>query len=249
MSPSVPPRYAAKSELKSVASDSPSADLKASALRLLGFVGCRLHPEERHAAEVRAIMHPHSAGTLAQHLKDYQECGKPGDRMPPLTSKIVDGVVVYHGDLYADDLDDWVSTIRDTGLAPTIGPDMHTHSIDKWNRTRSLPWLIASLAQTPASDPEATKLIKAAMRVPRGSPAFVTIRFHTARVLIEQGKTERAREMLDAMLVNRRGLPRSAANGFARLRVKLARNLDEFLKYAMRYPVGVGRRRTARPIC
>ena len=229
----------ADSELRSVVSGSPSADLRASALGLLGFVGCRLHPQEREVAEVRAIMRPHSAGTLAQNFKDYQECGTPGEGTPPLTSRIVDGVVVYHGNLYADDLDDWLSTIRDTGLAPTLGPDMHTHSIDKWHRMRSLPWLIASLAQTPASDPEATELITAAMRVPRGSPGFVTMRFHAARVLIERGKTEQARAMLDAMLVNRSGLPRSAANGFAWLRLKLARNLDEFLTYAMRYPIGV----------
>ncbi len=205
----------AEKQLKAIVAGSGPDNLKASARRLLGFVGCRLHPEESHAEEVRAIMRPGSERTLAQDLKDYRECG---------TARQV-------GDYYADDLGDWIATFKSTG-APT-------HSIDKWKRTGSPAWLVASLAETSGSDPNAGALIKAAAHVEPSSPAYVTAEFHIDRILIEQGKNEEARARLDAILAKPDALPRSAYNQFSGLRLKLARNLDEYLRYALRYAVTI----------
>lgn len=219
----------AETQLNAVASGAASPELKAAAERLLGFVGCRLHPHERWAAEVHALMRPHSASTLKQDLYDYGTCGEPAEGSPPLTSETTDGQVVYHGDFYADDLDDWLTGIR--------GPD--THSIDKWKRTGSLPWMLASLAQISGSNPNAAALIGAADAIEPNSPAYVTAQFHVARLLIEQGKTAQARAKLDAMLARRAALPRSAADQLAWQRLRIARNFDEFLRYAQRQAVEI----------
>jgi hypothetical protein len=229
----------AESQLNAIVAGSVSPELKAAAERLLGFVGCRLHPHEREAAEVRALMQPHSASTLEHTLDDYHTCGEPAEASPPMTSEIVNAEVIYHGDNFAYDLDDWIATVSWSGYPATIGPDMHTHSIDEWKRKRSIPWLIASLSEIRGSDPNAPALIKAAEAVSRDSPAYVTVQFHIARLLVAQGKDDKARAKLDALLARGATMPNSAVNQFSALRLKVARNFDEFLRYAPRYPVEI----------
>jgi hypothetical protein len=215
----------AETQLKAIAAGSGPDDLKAAVQRLLGFVGCRLHPHERHEEEVRAIMRPGSERTLQQDLKDYLECGSPREDT--------------QGDLYADDLDDWIATFSNAAYPPNIDTEMHTHAVDKWQRTGSLAWLVASLAEVPASDPEAEALIKAAQSVGSNSPAYLTAAFELARILVARGRTDEARTELDAILANRDAVPRSAVNRLSWLRLKFVRNLDEFLRYAQRYPVKI----------
>ncbi len=204
----------AETQLNAIVAGSAPDNLKAAAQRLLGFVGCRLHPEERNAQADRAIMRPGSERTLAQDLNDYLHCGSPRQV----------------GDFYAEDLVDWIGNFNSGG---------YQHSIDKWQRTALLAWLVAALAQVPGSDPRAEALIKAAQDVEPSSPAYITIAFHVDRILIEQGKTEDARARLDAILARPDALPHSAFNQFAQLRLKFAGNLDEYLTYALRYAVAI----------
>jgi len=111
--------------------------------------------------------------------------------------------------------------------------------MDKWKRTGSPAWLLASLAHSSGSDPRAETLIKAGQRVAPNSPAYLTAAFHVVRILIEQGKAEEARAKLDAILAKPDALPHSAFNQFSWLRMKLARNFGDYLKYAQRYPVTI----------
>jgi hypothetical protein len=142
----------AEKQLNAIATGKAPDNLKASARGLLGFIGCRLHPEERHAAEVRAIMRPRSEKTLAQDLKDYRECG---------TGR-------QEGDHPADELDDWIAAFKSAdrygGQAARIDspdpPGDISHLIDKWKRTRSMAWLVASLAEVSGADPNAAALLK-----------------------------------------------------------------------------------------
>ncbi len=91
---------------------------------------------------------------------------------------------------------------------------------------------MASLAEVPASDPEAEALIKAAQSVGSNSPAYLTAAFELARILVARDRTDEARTELDAILANRDAVPRSAVNRLSWLRLKFVRNLDEFLRYA-----------------
>lgn len=205
----------AEHQLQSIVAGSGPHDLKASAHGLLSFVGCRLHPEERHAEEVRAIMRPASERTLAQDLKDYRQCGTPRKQ----------------GDYYEDDLDDWLAAFK-------LGGDP-SHAIAKWKQSGSVAWLVASLASIKGSDPNAAELLKAAEQVRPDAPAYVTAEFHVDRILIEQGKYEEARARLDTILARPGAIPPSTVNQFLSLRLKLARNLDEYLESALRYPVAI----------
>ncbi len=204
----------AEKQLTAIADGAGPDSLKASARRLLGFVGCRLHPQERHADAVRAIMRPHSERTLAQDMNDFRQCG---------TAR-------KEGDYYADDLDDWIAAFS------SYDP---TRAIDKWKRTGSPAWLVAAIASTRGSDARADELIKAAERVERSSPAYVTVEYSIDQRLIEHGKNDEARGRIEAILAKPDVLPPSAVNQFKALGLKLARNLDEYLKYALRFPVAL----------
>jgi hypothetical protein len=161
------------------------------------------------------------------------ERGEPTDASPPMTSEIVNGEVIYHGDDLADDLDDWIATFSASSYPATIGSEMRTHSIDEWKRKHSIPWLIASLSEIKVRTPDAPALIKAGEAISPDAPAYVTAEFHVARLLIAQGKDDDARTGLDAMLAKgAKGatMPHSAVNQLSALRLKVARNFDEFLR-------------------
>jgi hypothetical protein len=147
-------------------------------------------------------------------LNDFRQCG---------TARKV-------GDYYADELDDWVAAFS--------SPDP-THAIDQWKRTGSPAWLVVAIASTSGTDARADELIKAADRIGPNSPAYITVEYSVDQRLMEQGKNNEARSRIEAILAKPDALPPSAVNQFKALGLKLARNLDEYLKYALRYPVAL----------
>ncbi|HLI81689.1 MAG TPA: hypothetical protein VKV03_16990 [Candidatus Binataceae bacterium] len=203
----------AQRQLNAIVASAAPADLKTSAKALLGFVGCRIDPEARHADAVHAIMRRGDAATLEQDLENYNKCGTPR----------------REGDFPAEDLDDWLAA---WGADPS-------HAIDKWKRLKSLPWLVVSIAASHGSDPEVAPLLDAARGIKPDSPAYLTVEYHLDRILLEQGKNDEAKKRLDAILAKPDPLMRAAYNAFATLRVKLATNLEEFLRYGLRYPVAI----------
>jgi len=156
--------------------------------------------------------------TLAQDLTDYVGMFGISTRGP-------DG-------FYVDDLTDWLSTFSEEGGSVD-------HAIAQWKKTGTPPWLIAAIATVPGSDANAPALIAAAEKVKPDSPAYVTVTFHAARLLMERDKADEARAKLDALLAMRAMLPRSTLNQVAAMRMKTARNLDELLTYAQRMPLGL----------
>ncbi len=109
------------------------------------------------------------------------------------------------------------------------------HAIEMWKQTKSLPWLTAALAKATARDAANPALLEAAAALPQASPAFTTIAFHRARLLIALHRQQEARRLLDRLLPGiRRVNPGSAANAFLGLRMQTARSLPEFLTDAPR---------------
>jgi hypothetical protein len=208
----------AEVRLKAIVAARGDNHVKSAAQRLLSFVEFRLHPEQRIEEVVRALMRPGSEQTLAQDLSDY--AGTWG-----YSTKGAD-------DFYADDLTDWLASFGEVDGSTA-------HSVAQWKKSGLLPWLIAAIAKVPGSDTSAPALIEPAEKVKPDSPAYVTVTFHSARLLMEHGKVDEARARLDTLLAMRDALPRSTVNELARLRMRTARNLDELLTDAQRIPLGV----------
>jgi len=217
-----------EAQLRKLLDDRGFAAIHPAAKRLLALVRLRLHPEER-AHEMAVALVKRNNETLKQDLWDYTV----------LLDQLVgddssDSHKVLSAELQADDLTDWIDTIE------TAGPEALDHALQRWQGTSSLPWLVAALGKVKPNHPQAAALLSAAAKVDPAAPAYASTVFHQIKLALEAGKFAEARSQLDALLVGRKHtLPVSSLNLFLSLRMRLAKNLTEFLTYSQRQPAAL----------
>lgn len=199
-----------------------------AAARLLNLVRVRLHPEDKTHELAHTLLRADSGETLKQDLWDYTLL---------LDEFIGEGQAGKESKLPAalreDDLTDWIATFQ------SAGAESLDHSLQRWSKTSSLPWLIAALSKVEGDHPKAGALLEAAAKVRPDSPAFASVSYQSIRLLMASGRGGEARQKLDELLSkDRSSLPRSALNLFMAQRMRLASNLYEFLAQAHRVPAG-----------
>ncbi len=234
------PLVQAESQLNQILGDRGVAELQPSAQRLRDFVEIRLHPRETGRHLAARLQQEHVGSTLKQNLWDYTVLM---DKAPPVegtgnakatAGKQEKGSPEANELRAGDDLTDWLDSFQN---AAPLGLD---HSLERWTQTRSLPWLVASLSKVHAGQKAVPQLLKAAENVAPGSPAFATVAFHRLRLLSEANQNDEVRISLDKLLSQRnRALPPSSLNLFLALRMKVASNLEELLRFAQRVPATV----------
>jgi hypothetical protein len=223
-SPSVTSRLtAADAQLKKILADPSLSSVHVAAWRLLGFVEIRLDPQTRLVALSQTIEKRASPETLAQDLDDYTQIMGGSSENWRLSQ------ADFESARKSSDMTDWILTIQ------SPGEDGDQHALQRWQATHSIPWLVAALALADTDSPQLSQLLDAAASVPAISPAYLTVRFQRDRLLAASGKQNQARAESDEILAMPEGqLPISSRNLFLALRLSMARNLDEFLKFAPR---------------
>ncbi|HEX5964627.1 MAG TPA: hypothetical protein VFY51_01800, partial [Pyrinomonadaceae bacterium] len=216
---------AAESQLKKILADKNFAELHASAARLANLVRLRLHPEERLHELARVLTTSKQNDNLKQDLWDYttllDQYLDVAEKKAEVTGK-------------GDDLTDWISTLQSPSATA------FTHALERWQATRSNPWLIAALTHADANNGKASELIAQALKVQPSAPAFASARFHAVRLLMESGKADDARTTLDQLLKNHKAqFDDSSFNLLMSKRMLLATSLNEFLTYAARVPAAI----------
>lgn len=218
----------AETRLNTILKDKSLATTHRAAARLLNLTRLRLHPEEKLHELAHLIMEKDASTDFKQDVWDYTvlldkfldqgEDEATTKAKPPATLK-------------NDDLTDWVLTFESESAEGAA------HALQRWQQTKSLPWLVAAMARNDGSQVDV--LLKAADSVDHSSPAFASVVFHAVRILIASGRAAEARDVLDRTLANDRAqLSPSALNHLLGQRMTLAVNLDEFLQAAQRKPVG-----------
>jgi hypothetical protein len=128
---------------------------------------------------------------------------------------------------------DWIETVRGcTGL--TANADCEpagVHALARWRQGHSRPWLVAAL-MLPQSPAAAADLMQAGLALPPEDPAYVTVRYHLARLNRLAGKPREAQAIGDAML--QRQLSPSARNLFRQERLALAATVPEGARFLLR---------------
>ena len=206
----------AETQLRSVLGDGNLKQTHAAAAGLLDFVAARLHPRERLRELSQALADPNRARDLPQNLTDFEYLMKRS------ATGLEDGLV------------EWVSTFERSG------PEALQQALAKWEESGSAPWLVASIMKIGSNNPGLPKLLAAAEKTGRDSPAYATLSYHRVRLLMEGGEKDRARRVLDGLLPDlRASLPRSSLNLFLAQRMALAQNLEEFLQFAQRVPASM----------
>ena len=194
--------------------------------RLFNLARLRAHPEEKLHELARLIMKKDASEDVKQNVWDYTvlldrylEVETNSGQLP--------------ASLKSDDLTDWIMTFEGDIDASDV------HALERWRQTKSLPWLVAAMANANGKQPALNELLLAAAQVDHTASAYPTIAFHSVRLLKETNRLAEARTMLDKILANERPqLTASAVNEFLSQRMMLARNLEEFLQNAPRAPAG-----------
>lgn len=217
----------AEQRLNSILKDNSLARSHHAAARLLNLTRLRLRPDEKLHELAGEIVHKDRAEDFKQAVWDY--------------TVLIDRVVGEDGEIKtesapdevrSDDLTDWILTFQDQSEAAA------THAIEQWHKKKTVPWFVAAIAKS-KDTAIATEFMNNSAAIDRSSPAFVSVVFHTARVLMEAGLVEQARTFIDRTFADTKNWPRSAVNLLLHERLMLAQNLDEFIKAAQREPAGL----------
>jgi hypothetical protein len=219
----------AESRLNAILKDNSLNTSHHASARLLNLVRLRLHPEEKLHELAHSLVKRDGSADFKQDVWDYtvlldKYLEEGDDTAKP---KRPDG-------LTSDELTDWVVTFQGGSPASV------THSMEQWEKTRTLLWLVAAISKASGKQTQADALLSAAAVVDRTSPAFPSVAFHSVRLLIESNRSNEARAMLDKILGGDRSqLSPSALNLLLSQRTSLAQNLEEFLHTAPRVPAGM----------
>ncbi|HXI22678.1 MAG TPA: hypothetical protein VNG71_02305 [Pyrinomonadaceae bacterium] len=221
----------AENRFNAILKDDSLARAHEIAARLLNLTRLRLHPEAKLHDFAHTIAKQDASKNFKQDVWDYTVLmdnflGDDSEGEESLKKQIPQS-------LKSDDLTDWILATQESGDAAA------THSLQRWEQSKSVAWLVAAMTNAKGNEPKAADLITAASRVDHSSPGFPSLAFHTARLLTEAGKSDAARMYLDNVLTNdRRYLDASAANQLMAARMMLAQNLDQVLQNAQRKPAG-----------
>jgi hypothetical protein len=201
-----------------------------SAQNLSNLVKLRLHPQERlrELAQLLASKEPNP--NLKQDLWDYtllldkyeQEAN------PNFYESIKFNQLSKVG--RENDMTDWILTFQ------AQDKEAMNYALGKWEKTSSVPWLIASLSKIDSKNVKAPELVKAALSIKPEDPAFLGANAHITRLLLQSGQRTEAKKRLDFLLANQTSISSSTRNYLLHQRMVLASTLDEFLKFAQRKP-------------
>jgi len=227
----------AETQLRAILADKDLAEVHDSAQRLLGFVLIRLHRQQRFHDLESSLSVPSTTKSFRQDLIDYlwlldRPILTKTITTPPATTgqPSAKGVTPDEDSrLKPGEMTDWITTFQETDQPAW------QHALQRWQQTKSLPWLVVAIAKVSATDADAGELSAAAMKVAPDSPAYVTVTFHRLRILAQTGSSQTTNRQIDELLAQRTpALSRSATNKFLALRMKFAVSLEDFLHFAPR---------------
>lgn len=132
--------------------------------------------------------------------------------------------------LRQDELTEWLFTFQ------IQNNEAYLYSLNKFKQNSSDLWLLTALSKADKSSAELNRLLEATDKISFSSPAYPTVAYHKARILLEQNKMVEAKKLLDEIINSSIDLPVSSRNQFLELRLKLSDTLDDFLKFAQQKP-------------
>jgi hypothetical protein len=203
---------AAEKQLRAVLGDPARKGLHPAARGLLEFVQGRTDPEGRVAEVGAALVKAGGDPRFDHDVTDF--------------TLLLDKV--QRGPASRTDLVDWITNY--------VVPDTSTHAIERWRQTKNTAWLVAALEAAAANHAAPEDLMVAARALKPDHPAYATavdfaLQIETSR------SADAARDWADQALAAPQ--PADAHNSFLARRQLLARDWNEFLRYAPREPVAV----------
>lgn len=206
-----------KERLTAILSDSAQEEWHESCRGLLHLWQIRVEPEARLAELGNALMRPRDEN-VNQELIDFLYLVENRARQPRATLGAT-------GD---SEIAAWM-----LAMSPRQPPaDTGEESLAWWRKSRHVAWLVPSLIH--ADEKSLPELIHAARSIPPSSSAYQSVTYYAMAREIKIGHRESARRWADRVL--RQRLLLSTRNMILQQRLSLARDWNEFLRFAPRRP-------------
>lgn len=230
------------------------AEYKDDCQLLLNALNCQGDQEAECQRLAKELLRPHTGAMLKHNLDDYTcllnslyTASKLTVNPPAESRNYVDSLTEtdttdnkaektepateLSAAVLKDDLTAWLDK-----FGATEG-EGKAFAIEKWNQTKSMPWLIAALCACKPDDPLANKLLEAASKVSINSPAYLSTQYYAILLQIAMNQQDKARKQLDYLLTEKiPGMTPSARNLLAVARQKTTQNLAESLSYGLKQP-------------
>jgi len=208
----VPPMEQAERDLRAILADASMAQFHDAARDLLAFADFRLHPQRRFNEAALALAK--GSTSAKRDLDDYTLLWD---------LETLDDLKTSDGD---DELTRWIKAFQS-------GAD----AMKEWRATKKQHWLVAALA---AAKPDgAAELFEASKEIAADSPAYPSVAYHRARLLLATNHPDEARAELDRVLsLGEEKLPPGSRNLLLEQRRAVARSLAEYLRDAQTMPIG-----------
>ena len=204
----------AQQAIDALATDPQLADYRAEAPKLASLLAFATRPQERARELEKALLAPDLPAALPFELRDFLLLERTGARNTDL------GAWIYDIDVLTAGSEEAVAAAK-------------TDALVRWREQRNLPWLVAALMHLSPGDEDVAAAIAASRAIETNSPAYYTLAGNRLRLLIGENKQEEARAELDQIL-DGSPLPEGVENLMRYHRMKLARDLDEFARFALR---------------
>jgi hypothetical protein len=132
-----------------------------------------------------------------------------------------------------DELTDWIITMQ------WETPGAKIHASDQWKKQKSLPWLVAALTKASGTDPLISQLLAGASEVRPTSSGYMTVSYHSVRLLREAGLTGEARKKLEEVVAHRPNMTASMRNLLRTEQMLLATSLAELVPHLGGIPASI----------
>lgn len=126
---------------------------------------------------------------------------------------------------------DWIETLRGcSSLAPNPACEpAGVHALARWRAVHSRPWLVAALMLQQSALPD---LMQAGLALPSDDPAYMTVRYHLARLNRLDGKSLEARAISDGVM--QRQLSPGTRNLLREERFAVSTSVSDATRYLLR---------------
>ena len=235
----------AKQRLEAVLNDPSRKQWHHDAQRLLNWIAYRTEPLQYQHRLAKEITSGHADSDFGQDVKDYtllldqylenepdfqgvEHYGEEYDRK--LAQWRQEQYKTLQGER-ADNLSDWIITFQSNS------DEARQHAVNKWQATRSNPWLYLALAKLKGTNAASSAAIQAAAKINQDSPFFAALNYHSARLLREKGDIAGARAVMEKLLAVQQNVSLSTLNLIRDEQMRLAQTLPQFTAQMVRQPV------------
>jgi len=214
----------AKIVFENVLKDDSLSSIHEGADSLLNYVNFRIDPEKRFRDTEGILLTSHNAKEVVNNLEDFSLL------FPQYYYRNDEKYILEKG----GDLSQWIYVWKNSDQSNL------ELALKKYQQTKSLPWLLASLKLMTPEHPLRDEVIRESLKIPKDSSAYLTANYYRLRPLIKTGKNmEEVRKDIDRILEIIPEESPMAKNYFDDLRMIVAKNLKESLSYSLRKVVAV----------